>query len=64
MKSIFTTILVLSILFAKAQESQDVELLKLASGKFTVYKAVESGSNFKFETAKLIDIALEPSIPL
>ncbi len=34
-----------------AQENQNVELLKLTSGNFTVNKVVEGGSNFKFETS-------------
>ena len=33
----------------KAQENQNTELSKLASGNFTVYKVIENGSNFKFE---------------
>lgn len=36
---------------ANAQENQNTELSKLASGNFTVYKVIENGSNFKFETA-------------
>lgn len=35
----------------KAQENQNTELSKLASGNFTVNKVVENGSNFKFEVA-------------
>lgn len=35
----------------KAQESQNTELSKLASGNFTVNKVIENGSNFKFEVA-------------
>ena len=35
----------------KAQENQNIELSKLASGNFTVNKVIENGSNFKFEVA-------------
>ena len=35
----------------KAQENQNTELSKLASGNFTVNKVIENGSNFKFEVA-------------
>lgn len=34
----------------KAQENQNTELAKLSAGNFAVYKAVESGSSFKFES--------------
>lgn len=40
-----------TIFSAKSQENQNTELAKLTSGNFTVYKVVESGSNFKFELA-------------
>lgn len=48
-------ICIVSLIFVlakvNAQESQNTELAKLSSGNFTVYKIVENGSNFKFETA-------------
>lgn len=41
----------LAFLNINAQENQNTELSKLSSGNFTVYKAVENKSSFKFETA-------------
>lgn len=41
----------LSSVVMNAQESQNTELSKLASGNFTVNKVIENGSNFKFEVA-------------
>ncbi len=34
----------------KAQDNQNTELAKLTTGSFPVYKAVENGSSFKFES--------------
>lgn len=42
-------IFILAQLHLLAQENQNIELAKLTSGNFTVYKVVENGSNFKFE---------------
>lgn len=41
----------IGLLSVQAQESQNKELLKVNSGNLTVYKVVESGSSFKFESA-------------
>lgn len=49
--TVVAIIFVLTALDASSQENQNTELSKLTSGNFTVYKVIESGSNFKFEVA-------------
>lgn len=49
MKIYITGILFLLFFYMSAQENQNIELSRLSSGNFPVYKVIEDGGKFRFE---------------
>lgn len=50
-RSITTLFLFIAVSTLFAQDNQNIEIAKLASGEFTVYKAIPKSGDFKFEKA-------------